>query len=48
MSFELRSHFESDTGVALRVLWQPGREIAVLKFQGPDTMLADVKVIGLT
>jgi len=37
--FSLRSHAESDTGVALQVLWKPGQEITILGFQRPETML---------
>lgn len=40
--FMLRSHAESNTGVALRVLWQPGQEVTVLKFQGPEALVLGV------
>lgn len=37
--FSLRSHFESNTGLALQVLWPAGRDITMLKFQRPNSML---------
>jgi hypothetical protein len=38
-AFVLRSHAESDTGVALQVSWRPGQEVTIAKFQGPGRML---------
>jgi len=44
--FVLRSQAESATGVALQVLWRPGQEITVMKFQAPDKMaLATGRVV---
>ncbi len=43
----LRSHFESNTGVSLQVLWRKGQEITVMKFQDPGTMLLGTgRVVG--
>ncbi len=36
--FELRTHAESETGVALKVAWRPEQEITVVKFQAPNTL----------
>jgi len=33
--FILRSHSESNIGVAVQVLWKPGQKITIMKFQGP-------------
>lgn len=38
-AFSLRTHFESDTGVAMQVRWPPGKEITVMKFQQPDSLV---------
>jgi hypothetical protein len=37
--FILRSHSESNTGVAMQVLWRVGQKITLMKFQGPDTII---------
>lgn len=37
--FILRSHSESDLGVSLQVIWEPGREVTVMQFEKPDTMI---------
>jgi L-fucose isomerase-like protein len=37
--YSLRTHYESDTGVALRVLWREGQEITLLKYQRPGKMV---------
>lgn len=45
--FLLRSHAESQTGVAIQVVWPLGREVTLLKFQAPDTMLVGTgRVVG--
>jgi len=45
--FELRSHAESQTGVALKVVWRPEQEITILKFRAPATLaLATGRVVG--
>jgi hypothetical protein len=45
--FTLRSHFESNTGLALQVQWPAGREITMLKFQRPESMLVGTgRVVG--
>ncbi len=35
----LRSHSESNLGVAVQVLWRPGQEVTIMQMQGPDKML---------
>jgi L-fucose isomerase-like protein len=37
--FILRSQAESASGVALQVLWRPGQEITIMKFQAPDALV---------
>ena len=37
--YRLRSHAESDTGVAMEVLWPVGQEVTLVNFQRPDTLL---------
>jgi L-fucose isomerase-like protein len=37
-TYRLRSHFESDTGVAMQVQWPIGETVTLLKYQRPDTM----------
>ncbi|GMU20419.1 MAG: hypothetical protein AMXMBFR13_05160 [Phycisphaerae bacterium] len=37
--FILRSHSESDLGVSLQVLWEPGREVTVMQFLDPGRMI---------
>lgn len=37
--FILRSHAESDTGVAMQVLWKTGRRATVLRFLGPNNLM---------
>ncbi|UCC98700.1 MAG: hypothetical protein JSW66_02150 [Phycisphaerales bacterium] len=37
--FILRSHSESETGVAPQVLWREGQEVTVMKFQGPESII---------
>jgi hypothetical protein len=37
--FVLRSQAESATGVALQVLWRPGQEVTIMKFQAPDKLV---------
>jgi hypothetical protein len=45
--FILRSHFESNMGVALKVLWRPGQEVTIMKFQDPGSMLLGTgRVVG--
>jgi hypothetical protein len=39
MSFRLRSHYETDTGVAMQVEWPVSDEVTMFKFQRPDTLL---------
>jgi hypothetical protein len=36
--FILRSHAESNTGVAIQVLWREGQELTILKFQDPGSI----------
>ncbi|MBM4089935.1 MAG: hypothetical protein FJ276_11005 [Planctomycetes bacterium] len=35
----LRSHSESNLGVAVQVLWKPGQEATIMQMSGPDKML---------
>lgn len=37
--FILRSHSESDIGVAMQVLWRTGQKITIMEFDGPDKIL---------
>ncbi len=37
--FLLRSHSESNLGVAVQVLWKPGQEVTIMQMAGPDKML---------
>jgi hypothetical protein len=37
--FLLRTHAESDTGVALQVLWREGQDVTILRFQTPASLL---------
>jgi hypothetical protein len=37
--FILRSHSESDTGVAPQVLWREGQEVTIMKFTGPSKII---------
>lgn len=37
--FILRTHSEPNKGVATQVLWRPGQEVTVMKFQGPGRIL---------
>jgi hypothetical protein len=35
----LRSHSESNTGVAPQVLWREGQKVTIMKFQGPESII---------
>ncbi len=37
--FLLRSQAESASGVAIQVLWRPGQEITIMKFQAPESLV---------
>ena len=37
--FLLRSHSESDLGVAVQVLWRPEQEVTIMQMVGPEKML---------
>ncbi len=37
--FILRSHSESNLGVAMQVLWRVGQEVTIMKFQGPESII---------
>ena len=37
--FVLRSHSESNLGVAVQVLWRPGQEVTIMQMAGPEKML---------
>lgn len=45
--FILRTHSETDTGVATQVLWRVGQKITVMKFTGPGSIvLGTGRVLG--
>jgi hypothetical protein len=37
--FMLRSHSESNVGVSLQVIWEPGREVTIMQFADPGTIM---------
>jgi hypothetical protein len=37
--FILRSHSESNIGVAMQVLWRIGQKVTIMKFQGPESII---------
>jgi len=37
--FILRSHSESNVGVAMQVLWRIGQKVTIMKFQGPESVI---------
>ncbi|MFZ2146084.1 MAG: hypothetical protein WAV28_02595 [Sedimentisphaerales bacterium] len=37
--FILRSHSESNIGVAMQVLWREGQKVTIMKFQGPESII---------
>jgi len=37
--FILRSHSESNVGVAMQVLWREGQKVTIMKFQGPESIV---------
>lgn len=37
--FLLRSHSESNLGVAVQVIWKPGQDVTIMQMVGPDKML---------
>lgn len=37
--FILRSHSESNIGVAMQVLWREGQDVTIMKFQGPTKII---------
>jgi len=43
----LRSHSESDIGVATQVLWKEGQPVTLVRFQDPNSLILDTgKVVG--
>ncbi len=38
-TYTLRSHAESNTGVAMRVEWQPNEPLTIVRFERPDSLL---------
>ena len=38
-SYILRSHSESNVGVAMQVLWRIGQKVTIMKFQGPESIV---------
>lgn len=43
--FVLRSHAESNTGVAVQVLWELGQRVTVTRFLGPNNLMAGAGVV---
>lgn len=43
--FILRSHSESDVGVSMQVLWQPGEKVTLVRFTGPDELICDTGTV---
>ncbi|MGQ9590440.1 MAG: hypothetical protein ACUVYA_09130 [Planctomycetota bacterium] len=43
--FALRSHAESDLGVAVQVFWKEGQEVTILQFVGPSKMILGKGVV---
>jgi len=41
----LRSHSESDLGVALQVLWREGRPVTLVRFKNPNELILDTGVV---
>lgn len=41
----LRSHSESELGVALQVLWKEGRPVTLVRFQNPKELILDTGVV---
>jgi hypothetical protein len=41
----LRSHSESDRGVAMQVLWQPGQRVSLVRFTGPRELILDTGTV---
>ena len=37
--FILRTHSESNSGVGMQVLWEIGRPVTIMKFQGPESII---------
>lgn len=37
--FILRTHSESNIGVAMQVLWREGQKVTIMKFQGPESII---------
>ncbi len=37
--FILRSHAESNIGVSVQVIWEPGRPVTIMQFMGPGRMI---------
>jgi L-fucose isomerase-like protein len=43
--FILRSHSESDIGVAMQVLWREGQPVTLVRFQNPKELILDTGTI---
>jgi hypothetical protein len=41
----LRSHSESDIGVALQVIWKEGRPVTLVRFSNPNELILDTGVV---
>jgi len=44
--FALRSHSESDLGVAMQVLWREGQRVTLVKLQNPNELILDTGTIA--
>ena len=45
-TYILRSHSESNIGVALEVLWRVGQPVTLLRFQGPKEIILDIGTVA--
>jgi L-fucose isomerase-like protein len=45
-TYILRSHSESNIGVALEVLWRVGQPVTLLRFQGPKEIILDTGTVA--
>jgi hypothetical protein len=43
--YVLRSHSESDIGVAMQVLWREGMPVTLVRFTGPDELIVDTGTV---
>lgn len=43
--YRLRSHSESDVGVAVQVLWEVGRPVTLVRFSNPNELIVDTGTV---